>query len=65
MFRASCGRVAAVLLFSCLCFASTGAARENPTELGLVEWKRDLEGALSEAASAGKPVLLLFQEIPG
>jgi hypothetical protein len=37
----------------------------NPQELGRVQWGRDLEAALAESASSGRPVLLLFQEIPG
>ena len=37
----------------------------NPTELGLVKWGRDLDAALAESADSGKPVLVLFQEIPG
>ena len=38
---------------------------ENPVELGLVRWQRDLEAGLSEAARTGKPALILFQEVPG
>lgn len=37
----------------------------NPTELGVVRWQRDLDAGLAEAAKTGKPVFLLFQEIPG
>ena len=38
---------------------------DQPVELGRVEWGRDLEVGLDTAESAQKPVLLLFQEIPG
>jgi hypothetical protein len=38
--------------------------REHP-ELGEVAWLRDHEGGLALAAEQGKPVLLLFQEVPG
>ncbi len=36
-----------------------------PQELGAVEWGRDLNTGLENSKSSGKPVLLLFQEIPG
>ena len=29
------------------------------------DWGRDLDTALENSANAGKPVLVLFQEIPG
>jgi hypothetical protein len=41
-----------------------GEARQ-PVELGLVAWQRDLDAGLALAAAADKPVLLLFQEVPG
>ena len=41
------------------------AATEQPRELGLVHWKRDFDAALAESKSGGKPVLVLFQEVPG
>ncbi|MEM6279335.1 MAG: hypothetical protein AAF733_07660 [Verrucomicrobiota bacterium] len=34
-------------------------------EIGKVEWGRDLNAALAESEKSGKPVLLLFQEVPG
>ncbi len=36
-----------------------------PRELGRVSWGRDLDGALARAAADGRPVFLLFQEVPG
>ena len=46
--------------------APTASTRpDQPVELGMVEWGRDLEAGLDTAESADKPVLLLFQEIPG
>jgi hypothetical protein len=36
-----------------------------PIELGLVPWRRDFEASLLEAERSAKPVLLLFQEVPG
>ena len=37
---------------------------ETPVELGAVTWGRDLTAGLAKA-KADRPVLLLFQEIPG
>ena len=37
----------------------------SPPELGLVPWERDYETALTLAETANKPVLILFQEVPG
>ena len=34
-------------------------------ELGSIEWNRKLEPALLAASTSKKPVMLLFQEIPG
>lgn len=34
-------------------------------EIGKVEWGRDLDAALAKSQESGKPVLLLFQEVPG
>ena len=38
---------------------------ESPREFGSVQWGRELEPALEASAKADKPVLLLFQEVPG
>ena len=40
-------------------------AEKTSVELGQVSWNRDLEKALKKSASSGKPVLVLFQEVPG
>lgn len=40
-------------------------AQAPPVELGTVDWIRDLDVGLAKAAEAKKPVLLLFQEVPG
>jgi Thioredoxin-like len=39
--------------------------QKNPIEVGKVRWGRDYEAAITVAKSTGKPVFLLFQEIPG
>lgn len=38
---------------------------EQAVELGQVRWRRDFDAALTEAKAAEKPVLILFQEVPG
>lgn len=47
-----------------LTFGSVAAA-ESPPELGDVKWLRELKAALTESQRTGRPVLALFQEIPG
>jgi len=37
----------------------------NPEEVGDVAWGRDYETALATAQETGKPIFLLFQEVPG
>jgi len=41
------------------------AANENPIEIGTVTWGRDLDKALKLSGQTGRPVFLLFQEVPG
>jgi hypothetical protein len=57
-------------LLSCTAFypSETSARQEppdNPVEIGLVRWQRDFPAAIIEAGRTGKPVFLLFQEVPG
>jgi hypothetical protein len=40
-------------------------AGSQPIEIGLVNWSRDFDGALERSRRDGKPVLVLFQEVPG
>ncbi|MHC5065942.1 MAG: hypothetical protein ACYTG5_18430 [Planctomycetota bacterium] len=39
--------------------------RQQPEELGLVNWERSFEKALGSLRKTDKPMLLLFQEVPG
>ncbi len=41
------------------------AATTNPPELGIVTWHRGYDAAKAEAKRTGKPLLLLFDEVPG
>lgn len=43
----------------------TAKRSSNPVEVGAVNWSRDLDGAFAESKKNGKPVFLLFQEVPG
>jgi hypothetical protein len=45
--------------------ALPAATERQAVETGTVEWGRDFEGALEESERSGKPVLVLFQEVPG
>ena len=38
---------------------------DTPIELGDVAWHRNLDDALPQAKVIDKPILLLFQEVPG
>ncbi|MDH3585412.1 MAG: thioredoxin family protein [Phycisphaerae bacterium] len=58
------GLLAAAGLISAWPHAVEAAARP-PLELGQVKWQRGLESALEKSRSTGKPVLVLFQEVPG
>lgn len=40
-------------------------ASDSHRELGAVRWRTQLEPALAEAKRTGRPMLVLFQEIPG
>jgi Thioredoxin-like len=42
-----------------------GVSFREHRELGGVAWLRDYDRALALAAEQGKPILLLFQEVPG
>lgn len=41
------------------------ASAKAPPEFGDVAWGRKLEDATAKATEDGKPVMLLFQEVPG
>lgn len=54
-----------LLLLLIHCFAFSPANPAPPEELGLVHWLRDLDEGKAESRKTGKPILLLFQEVPG
>ena len=53
-----------ILFAVCLTTFSIGNAKKH-RELGDVNWLRNYDHAVAEAKSNGKPILILFQEIPG
>ncbi len=57
-------RLAPLALFLAPLGAQTAAVNREP-ELGMVHWQRDFDAGLATAQQTGKPVFLLFQEIPG
>jgi hypothetical protein len=58
----SAAAVAAVVAAAIVAAPRAAAA---PPELGLVRWERDLDAALARARTDGRPVLVLFDEVPG
>lgn len=55
---------ALLLAVSGYLYAGENEVNEQP-ELGDVVWERDFEKALSRSRKTGKPILALFQEVPG
>jgi hypothetical protein len=44
---------------------SPDANSASPIELGRIDWERDFDTAQRRATASHKPLLLLFQEVPG
>ncbi|MEM7009605.1 MAG: VPGUxxT family thioredoxin-like (seleno)protein, type 2 [Thermodesulfobacteriota bacterium] len=45
--------------------ADLGSVKDSPVELGQVKWIRDFDKGTKEAKAQNKPLLVLFQEVPG
>lgn len=45
--------------------AADASAIETPIEVGKVHWNRDFEQASTRSRQTGKPMFVLFQEVPG
>ena len=59
-------RILTAMIVLTLCATAYGSQPAgNPVEVGNVQWGRDFEAALENSAASGKPVLMLFQEVPG
>ncbi|MFN0059344.1 MAG: hypothetical protein ACKVX7_12890 [Planctomycetota bacterium] len=48
-----------------LAIANLAADTGPPVELGRVRWERDYARAEAAAKANGRPLLTLFQEVPG
>ncbi len=58
--------LSSLALLTCALMAATPImAGDPPVELGAVRWGRDLSAAQHQSATSGKPILVLFQEVPG
>ncbi len=52
--------------FALTAAAAGATAQDGPApEFGTIAWQRDYAAAIDAAQEADKPVLLLFQEVPG
>ncbi len=54
-----------LLIIAISAIAVFGGTKKNPVEAGTVKWLRDYDAAMVKSEETGKPVFLLFQEIPG
>ena len=53
------------LLVLLILWSTTITAQAQPIEVGTVNWNRDFDATLKRSAEEDKPVLVLFQEVPG
>jgi len=54
-----------IILVALLMLTPGVAAKDNPIEVGSVNWGRDLDQAQKLSGETGRPVFVLFQEVPG
>ncbi len=57
-----------VILLACTLFLAIGACGQSSSthpEYGRVPWQRGFEAAAKQARVTHKPLLILFQEVPG
>ncbi len=59
------GLFIAFAVSSGLLAAPVASTRATPVELGDIEWRRDFAAATEEAHRAKRPLLVLFDEVPG
>src|SRR5262245_32481090 len=57
--------MARTLAFTLALMIPTGTALASPKELGDIKFGRDLDAALAQSKASSRPVLILFDEIPG
>lgn len=56
---------ACLVAASALLWAEEAEPVKTPVELGAVPWLRDFDAAVTKARTEKKPLLVLFQEVPG
>ena len=54
-----------LLLFLVPCLLSAEEDLTKRIEVGTVKWGRDLDAALASSKNTGRPLFVLFQEVPG
>lgn len=54
-----------LMAISSMLWASDTMTETQPEELGKVKWLRDMKTAQSKSVAQDKPILILFQEVPG
>lgn len=57
--------LAPLLLITLMACSSREEAFSAPPEVGTVNWQTDHDKAFALSEKSGKPVFLLFQEVPG
>ena len=68
MFDAKGMALASSALVAVLLLGSSAVVGDDPheaVEKGAVRWSDDLDAAKKTSAESGRPIFLLFQEIPG
>ena len=55
----------ALAMAASLGLSSDSGDSPTPRELGAVRWERSLDAGLARSRASGRPVFLLFQEVPG
>ena len=58
-------KFAILLILAIAVIAYGGETATNPVEVGDIRWGRNFDAALEKSSKTGKPMLILFQEIPG
>lgn len=54
-----------IIFIGIFLLALNAEAKQNPVEIGSVQWGRNLDKAFEKSGETGRPVLVLFQEVPG
>lgn len=65
LLRISLSTIGLLLSFYLSAQLSFTVPKDNPVELGKVNWLRNYDEALTKSKEKGLPVFILFQEVPG